>query len=127
MVAPQSRSWTWVHSTFLTDSSEGGALLRSPPFLTPLTLAHPLSTHSSGVWGRRTWSAHLPGVTLSPQTRTFLKNKKIGELPVAQTPLPFSQMYLLCVLFRLLILVVGLSTHRPRARPRPPASGEQVR
>lgn len=84
MVAPQSRSWTWVHSTFLTDSSEGVPFFAFPlfshrrPYFTPV--------HSSGVWGRRTWLAHLPGVTLSPQTRTFFEKHNIGELPVAPNP-----------------------------------------
>lgn len=42
---------------------------------------------------------------------------------MAQTPLQFSQMYLLCVLFRLLILVVGLPTHRPVPAPPPSLRG----
>lgn len=48
------------------------------------------------------------GVTLFPQTRTFLKKQKNGSFLWPQTPLQFSQMYLICVLFCLFILVVVL-------------------
>lgn len=97
----------------------GGALLHSPPFLTPLTLVHPSPQQWSmgleDLVGSFTW-----GHPFSPDQDIFEKQKN-GSFLWPQTPLQFSQMYLICVLFCLFILVVVFSSsHHPRVLPLDP-------
>lgn len=68
----------------------GGALLHSPPFLTPLTLVHPSPQQWSmgleDLVGSFTW-----GHPFSPDQDIFEKQKNGSFLWPQQTPLQYSQ------------------------------------